>query len=252
VALVVALVAGALGGAWWILSGGGQEDVRLALSFPPKGSNVFRMNATLDWQADSRVIDLEVHSEFEGILTLRTLSTTGDLSRLRAILDISSLSVNGRPVTRPPTVRTRMRVGSDGTAVRGGYLTLPAPSPPIMLIATGLVPDLPDRPMAPGESWTDSVNVRAAGDRLKGTAHTKFLRYEDVDGVAAAVLEGTRELRIDAGPPIPGKGTMTVDQTAWVNPETGQLLRMTATVRFSIKVRGGVIEGLDQYDLRAF
>lgn len=251
VALVVVLVAATVGGAWWFLSNRGDEPTHLALSFPPEGSQVYRMGATIDWQSDSRVFDAEVHTEFEGILTFRTLSVDGDLTRLRAILDMSSLSVNGRPVTKPPTLRSVMRMGSDGTVDRGGYLRLPDSSPPIMLNVTGLTPDLPDRSMVPGETWTDSVSSRATKDRYKGTARTTFVRYEDLDGVTTAVLQGTRELRFHGGPPVPGRGTMTIDQTAWVNPETGKALRMTATVRFSFRDSGGVIEGVDRYELRA-
>jgi hypothetical protein len=209
------------------------------------------MAATIDWQSDSRLLDAEIHTEFEGILTLRTLSVDGDLATLRAILDMSSLSVNGRPVTKPPTIRSRMHMGNDGTVDRGGYLWLPDTSPPIMLNVTGLTPHLPDGSVVPGDSWTDSISIRATKDRYQGTAHTTFVRYEDLDGVATAVIEGTRELRFRGGPPLPGKGTMSIDQTAWVNPESGRALRMTATVRFSFWARGEFIEGVDRYELRA-
>jgi hypothetical protein len=249
--VAVVIAAGAIG-AWWILSGGGQGgSTRLAVTFPADGSNVYRMGATLDWRSDSRTFDSEVHTEFQGILTLRTLSKTTDAARIRAILDLSSLSVNGRPVVKPPTIRGRINAGSDGSARQGDYLNLPEPSPPIMLVATGLTPDLPSRPVSPGDTWTDSVSVRMGTDRLEGTTQSRFVRYEKVQGVRAAVIQGTRRLKIDGGPPLPGKGTMTIDQTAWVNPDTGSILKMSATVRFLFKARAVVLDGWDRYELNA-
>jgi hypothetical protein len=249
--LAAAVAAAAVWGAWWFLSGRAQDATRLAISFPADGSNVFRMGATLDWRSDSRGLDREVHTEFEGILTLRTLSKDADGARIRAILDLSSLSVNGRPVTRPPTLRARIHAGSDGSAREGDYLNLPEPSAPIMLVATGLAPDLPSRPVSPGDEWTDTISLRMGTDRLEGSTRSRFLRYEETHGVNAAVIQGTRRLKIDGGPPVQGKGTMTVDQTAWIDPDTGAVLRMSATVRFSLNARPAVLDGWDRYELHA-
>jgi hypothetical protein len=250
-ALTLILGAAAIGSAWWILSGASQGPKRLAVSFPADGSSVYRMGASLDWRKDSRGLDSEVHTEFEGILTLRTVAKDPGGARVRAILDLSTLVVNDRPVFRPPTMRGRIHAAGDGTVRQGDYLELPRPSAPIMLPATGLTPVLPDSPVEPGDSWTDSVSVRMGRDRLRGTARSRFLRYEDVEGVETAVLQGTRDFKIDGGPPLPGKGTLTVDQTAWVNPDTGAVLRMTATVRFSFRARSVVLDGWDRYELKA-
>jgi hypothetical protein len=258
VALALVLVAGTAGG-WWFLHARRPDPVTLRLFFPPKGATVSRVTATLDWRSDYAPLNLELYGEFDGVLTLRTSSLDGDRAKLRAILDLSSFVVNDHPVTEPPSTSARLEMRTDGTVVRGKHLVFPGTSQTMLLGVTGLVPGLSDDPVVPGDTWTGSLRIRLGTDLFDGTTRSEFVRFEDVGEVRAAVIHGTKDLTIKSNRPLPGTGSMKVDQTAWLDPETGKVLQMTVTTQFTYHARpqaklGGrriLIEGADRYELTA-
>jgi hypothetical protein len=256
-ALAFVLVAG-LGG-WWFLQARQPDPETLRLVFPPKGATVSRVTATLDWRSDYAPLNLELYGEFDGILTLRTRSLDGDRAKLRAILDLSTFVLNDRPITHPNSTRAGLEMRTDGRILSGGNLFFPGLRQAFLVAATGLSPDLAARPVVPGDTWTDSLRIRVDTDLLHGDTRSELLRYEDVGEVRAAVVHGTKDLTIKGGRPLPGTGSMKIDQTAWLDPETGTILRMTATVQVTYHSRpqarlGGrriLIEGMDRYELTA-
>ena len=256
VALALVLVAGV--GGWWLVQARRPDPVTLGLAFPRKGATVSRVAATLDWRSDYAPINLELYGEFEGLLTLRTRSFKGDRAKLRTILDLSSFVVNDRPITGPQSARGWLEMRTDGTTVRGGNIFFPGLRGQVFMLGwTGLTPDLDARPVAPGDTWRDTFRARVGTDLLEGETRSKLLRYEDVGDVSAAVVHGTKDLTFKGGKPFPGTGSAKIDQTAWIDPETGTVLRMTATVEVNYRPQarfGGrriLIEGVESYRLDA-
>lgn len=238
VALAVALVAGAIG-AWWFFNGSDGDAVRLSLALPRKGAVVFRVHNSTGVDADY-IGAFEFQSEFDGILTLRTGSVEDDYTRVRGLLDVSSLVWNGRPETGRPTLRARFRLRSDGNVVGGNWFDPGVLAGTYDPVTAGLSPDLPPYPVRPGDAWRDKYRLRQKKDRVSVTTSSKFLRYDELKGVRVAVVQGTRTLELSS---IPGrknalKGTVSVDQTAWIDPALGTVLRMTATITGDVTARG--------------
>ena len=257
VALAAILVAGVAG--WWFVQARQPDPTTLSVSFPRKGATVSRVSATLDWRSDYAPINLELYGKFDGLLTLRTLSLKKDRARLRAILDISTFVVNEHPITDSQSSRGWIEIRTDGSTARGGKIFFPGLGKQLFALGwTGLTPDLDGRPVVPGDSWTDTFKARIGTDRLEGQTRSELLRYENVGDVSAAVVHGTKDLRLKGGPPLPGTGSVKIDQTAWLDPESGKVLRMTATVEVTYRPRerfgGGrriLIEGVETYRLDA-
>jgi hypothetical protein len=256
VALAVLLVAGV--GTWWFIQARRPDPATLALQFPRKGATVSHVTATLDWRSDYAPLNVELYGEFDGLLTLQTRSLKGDRASLRTILDISNFVVNERPITQPQSARGWIHIRTDGTPVRAGNIFYPGIRGQVFMLGwMGLTPDLDARAVVPGDTWTDTFRARVGTDLLTGTTRSELLRYETVRGVNAAVVHGTKELTIKGGPPLPGTGTVTIDQTAWLDPEGGTVLRMNATVQVDYRPRqkfGGrriLIEGVESYRLDA-
>ena len=241
-ALAVVLVAGLAG--WGIIQARKPDPVRLSLTLPKKGAMVFRVQNSTGLDADY-IGSFEFHSEFEGILTLRTRSVKGDLTRVRGLLDVSSLVWNGRPETGRPTLRANFRLRSDGNVVRGQWFNPGVIAGTYDPITAGLSPDLPPHPVRPGDTWKDEYRVRQKKTRLSVTTSSSFLRYEEMNGVRVAVVQGTRTLKfssIDHGKNAWFE-TDTVEQRAWIDPELGSVLRMTATIRGNFTGRGAAGRG---------
>jgi hypothetical protein len=79
---------------------------------------------------------------------------------------------------------------------------------------------------------------------------------ETLRGVHVAVVEGTKTIRL-VGPQggVRTKGIVIVDQTAWVDPKDGRILRMTATARWDTTTWDGNrrvrSDGVEQIELSA-
>jgi hypothetical protein len=255
-ALAVLIVAGV--GTWWFIQARQADPATLVLKFPRKGATVSHVTTTLDWRSDYAPLNLELYGEFDGILTLRTTSLKGDRAKLRTILDISNFVANERPITEPRSARGWIEMRTDGTPVRAGNIFYPALRGQVFMLGwMGLTPDLHGRAVVPGDTWTDTFRARVGTDLLEGDTRSELVRYENVGGVNAAVVHGTKELTIKGGAPVPGRGTVMIDQTAWLDPENGTVLRMSATVQVNYRPRekfGGrriLIEGVESYRLEA-
>lgn len=230
VAVVLLVVLAGAGAGWWYVSSRQPEPRSVAISLAVgEAAQVFRADARLRWASSGAPLHWEAHTDFEGILTLKASPADHGGAKVRGILDLSRLSVNGRPFTEPPTIRAKMQFSGDGTVVRGGVFRLPLPSPPIQLLLTGLGPDLPTHAIRPGDAWTDRQEVRVGKERLLMTSRSEFLRYEQMSGVEVAVIHGTRSFEMkDPGPRK--RGHARVEQTAWFDPGSGAVLKMSATI----------------------
>lgn len=225
-----------VGAIWWFARTVGPDGTPLALPLRQNWSQSFRVNATMGATFETPVSNLESNTELRGILNLAAPSLDGDEAKVRGVLHFSSLTANGRPITRPSRARASMRLAADGTVVRGGTFDLPLPASPVMLAATGLVTHLPPHPVEPGDRWSDSREVQMGKDRLRMESHSEFVGYRVVDGVRAAVLRGTRTLTT-VNDPKGREATISVEQTATFDPESGRILRMKATLSIRVDTR---------------
>lgn len=227
---VVLAIVGA-SAAWWLTrSEAVPEPTRLALGLGEGETQVFRVHTLMDSRAD-RVGAWEFQSEFEGMLTLRTRSSKGDVAKMTATLGVLTLTWNGRPVTDPRALRSVVRIRSDGNVLRAGHFDVGVPAATVDLVTTGLGPDLPPHEVVPGDTWTDQLRIVDEGILARVDTRSTFVRMEELGGVPVAVVQGTRTARLTTPGDRPRgvRGTVTVDQTAWLDPKDGRVLRMSAT-----------------------
>jgi hypothetical protein len=229
------------GGAWWFIAARGPEPARLSLTVPPSGALVFKVRNSAGAHADF-VGQFEFDSEFAGILTLRTRSLDSDGARVSGILDVSRLIWNGRPETGKTPLRARFTLRPDANFTGCSSFDSGAPAGTFDPLVTGLTPDLPPGEVRPGDTWTDEYD----GCRKKAlNAHvntwSKFLRYDEVKGVRIAVVRGTRSIEISANKRgnNGATGTINVDQMAWIDPDDGRVVKMTATVSGNVTIWEG-------------
>jgi hypothetical protein len=178
----------------------------------------------------------------------------------RATLDLRlvdfSGQMDGQPLKAPARKQFRVVVSNDGriieTAAGLAYVTLdgePGNAP--------CFPLLPSHPVNPGDRW--EVEHRQALPR--GIGHMKLhswnelLAYEETEGVRAAVVDsvisGTMEADFDqadlskvmhasdvpAGVRASTFGQVWVNQTVWLDPTDGDILRGDARAQFELTMR---------------
>lgn len=217
---------------------------------------VYRVHNSAGSNADF-IGEFEFDSEFDGILTLRTRSVEGDMARVTGLLDISRLIWNGRPETGRPALRARFQLRSDGNVVAGKSFDPGVPAGTYDPVVAGLSPDLPPHPVKLGDAWSDEYQVQDKGVRVQVTTSSRFLRIEELRGAMVAVVKGTRTLVLST--PRDRKkgveGTITVNQTAWIDPVRGKVLRMSATISGSVTHSGrgkpATVQATERLDLTA-
>jgi hypothetical protein len=138
-----------------------------------------------------------------------------------------------------------------------------------------MTPMLPDEPVEPGDTWEEefSQDVPFGEGTIEYTSTSTLERYEDVDGVNAAVItteytvpmdltfdfgelldsmggaEGLTgsTLLADAQMTLGGEGSFT--QTAWVDAEAGEMLKMTSSGAFDMTIGYTGVEMLDGMEI---
>jgi hypothetical protein len=130
------------------------------------------------------------------------------------------------------------------------------------------LPALPDHPVQPGDTWTTSYDqdVPYADGTLHYEATNTLLRYEDIDGVRAAVIQTHLELPLnitfklaemakafgDSAEDVPSgakmvfRGEVTMDQTSWFDPAAGELVKTSARGNFDMHI---AFKGIPQSEL---
>lgn len=130
--------------------------------------------------------------------------------------------------------RFSRKMGSDG-ALRAAQSEVSDP-------ASWIVFWLPDKPIAPGDTWTrDYAKETAAGGgepSTQGTARYEVLLWGRWNGVEAAKIKVTGQLS------EPGDGytiTATVEGEIWVELDTGELLQTSIKMKGQAKAEGVLI-----------
>jgi hypothetical protein len=266
----VALVAGGLA---FVLIRGGQGEARaLALRFEPGGTDSYRLELSLQATASSPAFELEEPLDMALAETVVAHVVSVDQDGTATVeLEVkdASLSVNGVTQEVPAGMRVRVRIARDGRVVSAGGLGL----------ATGgelgfglpgmdqLTPLLPDHPVEPGDAWTRDfeVPIPFGQGTLVFRTRNRFLRYEEVGGTRAAVIESQVEvpfdftvsfremfesvapsgegsaeldpLPADVNPTVTLAGSQRSTQTSWFDPAQGLALRTRATGSVDLSMR---------------
>jgi hypothetical protein len=201
--VVVAVVAGFL--VFQSTRSGGEAQA-LTLAFQPGDSATYdihtSMTGTIDADAFGTMpIDMDVSQTVGWQIT--AVDADG-VATVEVTTDSMSGAVNGIPVpdtsgTVPPMT---MRIAPDGRVLTAGGLSF---SSSAQTAGTGfpgmdqMTPLLPDHPVAPGDSWTKdfSQDFPFGAGTIEYTTKSIFDRYEDVNGVRAAVIVTTFTLPLD-------------------------------------------------------
>jgi hypothetical protein len=234
----------------------------LAMSFPPGQSFTYglhmNMTGTLKIGAQS--------SPFTGNVS-ETLSwkvlSVGAHGVATVELKASGVSgsFNGQQVKSGTEFTTQIQVAPDGRVLVGGELTSSTSGSGFDVLGTDqFTPILPDHPVKPGDSWDKSFDqtLPFGGSQLRYTAHNTLDRYENVDGVKTAVIHSAMTIPLDISidlrklletygqggsipkalnPSIQYGGSVTVDETSWLDPQKGSLVKTLLDGRFDMQMQ---------------
>jgi hypothetical protein len=229
--MVATIVAAALlisGAAGWMLFLREPEPVAFRLAFPKGESYLYRVESTSSFDTGHGGTGRKVQTQMEGLLKLDVERAQNDGTHLQTELTLFSFAVNGSSLTEPRRIRQHMHIGPHGSMLGGIFST--SEGLPVLLLPA-LSPLLPEKAMQPGdEQAVGGVPVFSRQDALMdGT--TRFVGYEEVDGVQLAVLHGVLSGSIKKGNDFVGTGEMRIDIRARIDLSTGTVHDVEGTVR---------------------
>jgi hypothetical protein len=191
-------------------------------------------------------------------------------------VDEMSGSVNGIeiPAEASAIPPVEIQVASDGRILSAGGMSFAGFEQTGGASFPGMgqmTPLLPDEPVEPGDTWSKdfSQEIPFGEGTIEFTATSTFERYEEVDGVETAVITTSYTVPMDftidfgellatmggaeasaglegfeeASLTYAGEGSFV--QTAWVDPEAEQMLKMTASGSFDMTMG---FSGLDIFE----
>jgi hypothetical protein len=155
------------------------------------------------------------------------LRLRGSWAEARAELTVVTHVAQGTLArTDPRFAKLPVRLGLDGSVVGANFRTQKI-YPVLSLPA--LTPILPSHEMVPGDV-SDFENVRVLFRDARWDGETRFVGYQEVDGVSLAVLEGTLTTSED-DPLLVGAGFASVSLRSRIDPITGAVYDTEGTVR---------------------
>jgi hypothetical protein len=182
---------------------------------------------------------------------------------VRLSVNGASGSVNGQPIPAGAAESsTTLRVTPDGQIVDANGMSLGSVGASPMGSFPGMnqvTPILPDHAVSPGDEWDKHFSQKFPfGDaKIEYTAHSTFERYEQIDGVRAAVITTEYTVPLDfsldlgelakafggtgEATGISGKngtltygGSGTFTQTSWLDLQQKQIVRGTTDGKFDM------------------
>ncbi len=285
-AIVAVLVA--IGGLVAFTTLGGDKEsasaLPLALVFTPGQSETYTTHMTMDGRMDAG----ELLGGSQPIVMDVTQKVTWDvasvdqqgIATVNVTVDEMSGTVNGIaiPDESSSTGPIEMQIASDGRILSAGGMSFAGAGQTGGASFPGLgqmTPLLPDGPVEPGDSWTKdfSQEVPFGEGTIEFTSTSTLERYEDVNGVNAAVITTEFTVPMDftvdfgellgamagaEGMPtgatgfgdaqITYGGSGSISQTAWVDPEAKEMLKMTSSGSFDMTI---AFSGLDIFEDQA-
>ena len=284
VVVVLALVGGLI--AFNTIGGedGGANAQPLALTFVEGDSKTYTMHMTMDGQMDAGDLlggSQELQMDVSEVVTWEVTSVDDDgVATVAVTIEEMSGSVNGMeiPAETSAVPPMEIQIAPDGKILSAGGMSFAGAD-----LAGGasfpgmdqMTPMLPDEPVEPGDTWEEdfSQEVPFGEGTIEFTSTSTLERYEDVDGVNAAVitteytvpmdltfdfgelletmgdtegLTGAAGLE-DAQMTLSGEGAFT--QTAWVDVEAGEMLKMTSSGAFDMTIGYSGVEMLDGMEI---
>jgi hypothetical protein len=284
VVVVLALVGGlvafnALGG-----EDSGANAQPLALTFVEGDATTYTMHMTMTGEMDAgellggvQALDMDVTQ----VVTWEVASVDDEgVATITVTIEEMSGTVNGMELPSDSATMEPMEIqiapdgrilSAGGMSFAGADLTGGASFPGM----GQMTPMLPDEPVEPGDTWEEefSQDVPFGEGTIEYTSTSTLERYEDVDGVNAAVItteytvpmdltfdfgelldsmggaEGLTgsTLLADAQMTLGGEGSFT--QTAWVDAEAGEMLKMTSSGAFDMTIGYTGVEMLDGMEI---
>ena len=267
--VVLAVIAGIVG---FTVLGGEDESANaqpLALSFTPGQSETYTMHMTMDGTMSAGELlggDQPITMDVTQVVTWETTTVDDEgVATITVTVDEMSGSVNGIaiPSDASATPPVEIQVTSDGRILSAGGMSFAG------IEQTGgasfpgmgqMTPLLPDEAVEPGDTWTKdfSQEIPFGEGTIEFTATSTLERYEDVDGVNAAVITTQYTVPMDftiefgeligamggtdTGSDLAGfedasiayTGEGSFEQTAWVDTEAEQMLKMTSSGSFDM------------------
>ncbi len=201
--LVVVLVAGLL--VFQFTRPNDRASASLALSFKEGDTARYRLHMTMDGAMSSDLTGTEqVVMDFSETFSWKVTKVDPDgIATIEVTIEDVSGTANGLPVPATGTGMTsEMRIAPDGRVLSAGDLMLAASNDSGGTGFPGMgqiTPILPDHPVAPGDTWSKDFsqsNPFGDGD-IRFSTQSSFDRYEDVNGVKAAVITSTITVPLD-------------------------------------------------------
>ncbi|HEX5949582.1 MAG TPA: hypothetical protein VFZ96_01155 [Actinomycetota bacterium] len=284
VVVVLALVAGFVAFA----SLGGDEQSAsaqpLSLVFAEGENRTYTLHMTMDGQLEADEMlggSQALEMDMTQTMTLDVVSVNDDgVATVRVTIEDVSGSVNGieMPESAADIPSIDMQIAPDGRVLTAGGLSFAG------FDQTGgagfpgmgqMTPLLPDGPVEPGDTWTEefSQDIPFGEGSIEYTATNTLERYEDVEGVEAAVVTSSytvpMDFRIDfdellesmggghgitgatgmAGASISYVGEGSFVMTSWVAREAKELLKMSSSGSFDMTMAFGGVPGLDAAEM---
>jgi hypothetical protein len=278
-AVVVAVVAGFL---VFRSSGPGGEARALTLAFQEGDSTTYDIHTSMTGTIDADAYGtMPVDMDMTETVTWKITSVDPDgVATVEVTVDSMSGTVNGMAVpdvgaTTPPMT---MRIAPDGRILTAGGLSFSSSAE-----TTGggfpgmdqMTPLLPDHPVAPGDSWTKSFSqdFPFGQGSIEYTTHSTFDRYEDVNGVQAAVIvtnfslpldftldfgkmmkelggsfgdtSGSSDLADLKHATMAYKGQGTFAMTSWMDPATRVMLKSSSRGDFDMAITFSGVPGFE-------
>jgi hypothetical protein len=282
VVLVAVLTLALTAGGFFLLTRPRGPDIALALGFEEGTTYRYRMTMSFDGTVDTALAELPMTGEIRQTVAYDVVDVAEDgAATIDVRVEDANGSFAGQPIPPSPAAEIRMVVGPDGglreldgepvpEALQGG---LADPTGTGGLPGMQSFPLLPDEPVGPGDEWEKDVEQPlpfGEGD-IRLLSENEFVRYEDIGTVRAAVIESAITSPIDwtidlaelaelgaqvdaagggfvdiEGLPrsISYDGEVVQDQTTWLDPERGEIVRSELSGQFDITTRAHGGEGL--------
>lgn len=281
IVVVLALVAGFVG---FTTLGGDEQTANaqpLSLVFTEGESRTYTIHMTMDGQMEAGEMlggSQPLQMDMTETMTWKVVSVDRDgIATVRVTIDGVSGSVNGIEMpsgAEQDMPSIDMQIAPDGRVLTAGGLSFAG------FDQTGgagfpgmgqMTPLLPDGPVEPGDSWTEefSQDVPFGEGTIEYTATNTLERYEDVNGVEAAVVTSSYtvpvDFRIDFGKLLEsmggaegitgatgmaeasisygGEGSFVM--TSWIAREAKEMLKMSSSGSFDMTMRFEGVPGVD-------
>jgi hypothetical protein len=277
-ALLAAVVASA------ILGGGGSSAAArpLTLSFTLGDRETYRLHLTMDGTIGAGDLLGEMPFDMELTQVVAWEVTAVDAEGVATIeVTVQEVSgmVNGVEVPTDPAEMPafEMRVAPDGRVLEAGGLSFAGADLSGGASFPGMgqmTPLLPDHPVAPGDRWTTSFsqdNPFGEGE-ISYEATSTFEREEELDGVRTAVIRTEMTVPMDLtisfeellaamgkdagaeaeqlrGAEIAYGGQGSFTQTAWVDLEAEQALKVASSGTFDMTMTFRGLDALEDQEI---